>query len=341
MPDLTRMPQLNTMLSDLGLGTLVPDEVTTFAGRNHNWAGTTDAGVRVFVKHIGGDAPDASTRLRRAVTVEMSAHNLAVPRCFGWDEDAGLVVYELLSPARTGARLAADDEFDDHLAAEAGALVAALHSARLDCDRAPAFPPIEPLESLPWQSFAVASGAELELWRILQADHDMVPALRRLHAEQDTAARTPTHCDLRLDQFIASRGRLYLTDFEELRLADPARDVGAFAGEWLYHSIFHLDGAAAELSHDEIVDVATAEFERVRPRVVAFWRAYVAAMGGVAAGLAGRATAFAGWHQFTRVFAKANTAARLSPLDRALAGIGRMAVLAPDRFVAAIGLDTA
>ncbi|MEV4319546.1 class V lanthionine synthetase subunit LxmK [Actinocrispum sp. NPDC049592] len=335
-PDLDRMPQLNAMLTSLGLGTLAPDSVTTFAGRNHNWAGTTDAGIRVFVKQIGGDANDASIRLRRAITVKTS--HLAVPRCLGWDDKTRLMVFELLTPASNGARLAADGEFGNGLARQAGRLIAALHGARLPVERADAYPPVEPLESLSWQAFAHATGAELELWRILQSDGSMIPAVRRLHAEQQAATPTPVHCDLRLDQFLACEGRLYLTDFEELRLADPARDIGAFAGEWLHHSVIQIGGATAELSHEDIVDLATAEFERVRPLISAFWRAYVTGLDRPDGTLVRRATVFAGWHQFTRAFAKAHKRSRLSALDRATVGIGRLAMLDPDGFADAIGL---
>jgi thiamine kinase-like enzyme len=335
-PDLDRMPQLNAMLTNLGLGVLAPDSVTSFAGRNHNWAGTTNAGVRVFVKHIGGDVIDASIRLRRAISVRTS--HLAVPRCLGWDENTRLMVFELLTPASTGAQLATDGDFDDGLARQAGRLIAALHGTSLSVERAHAHPPIEPLESLPWPAFVRATGAELELWRILQSDENMIPALRRLHAEQQAAVPAPVHCDLRLDQFLACAGRLYLTDFEEVRLADPARDIGAFAGEWLHHAVSQIGGAAAELSHEDIVELAAAEFERARPLISAFWRAYVAGIDRPHSALARRATAFAGWHQFERVFAKAHMRSRLSAMDRAAAGVGRLAILRPDSFADVIGL---
>jgi thiamine kinase-like enzyme len=335
-PDLDRMPQLNAMLTNLGLGTLAPDSVTTSAGRNHNWAGTTSAGTRVFVKHIGGDAQDASIRLRRAISVETS--HLAVPRCLGWDENTRLMVFELLTPASTGAQLATDGTFDNGLARQAGKLIAALHSAGLSVDRAHAHPPIEPLESLPWQTFVQATGAELELWRILQSDESMIPALRRLHAEQQAAVPTPVHCDLRLDQFLACDGRLYLTDFEELRLADPARDIGAFAGEWLTHAVTQIGGATTELSHEDILELSSAEFERARPLISAFWQAYVTGTGRSDSTLARRATAFAGWHQFERAFANAHTRSRLTALHRAMVGVGRLAILRPDSFADAIGL---
>jgi hypothetical protein len=338
--------RLNSTLTGLGLGTLTEDAVRSFAGRNPNWAGTTSTGARVFVKHISGDARAATVRLRRAITVETERladrFGLVTPRCLGWDANARLIVFELLTPARTGAELAAAGEFGDHRAEQAGRLVAALHSASLagGGQPAPPFPAPAPLESLSWPEFASATAAELELWRILQNDAALPAALRRLHLAQERAVPAPTHCDLRLDQFIEHGGQLYLTDWEELQLADPARDVGAYAGEWLYHAITRLDAGHADLSHEDVVDLAAEEFAEVRPRIRAFWRTYVHAVGRADPDLAVRAAAFAGWHQFTRAFAGAHASSRLSVIDRAAAGVGRTALLAPHQFAEELGLGS-
>jgi hypothetical protein len=337
------IPQLNSTLTSLGLGTLAEDSVESFAGRNPNWAGTTSTGARVFVKHIGGDARAATIRLRRAITVETerlaARFGLVTPRCLGWDEHARLIVFELLTPARTAAELATAGEFGDGMAEQAGRLVAALHSATLTADRpAPPFPAPAPLEALSWREFVSATAAELALWQIVQHDGALTAALHDLRVSQERAALVPTHCDLRLDQFVDHDGRLYLTDWEELQLADPARDIGAYAGEWLHHAVTRLDTGDADLSHTDVIELAAAEFDRVRPRIHAFWRSYLGAVDRADPDLAVRAAAFAGWHQFTRAFAGAHSTSRLSVIDRAAAGIGRTALLAPHQFVDELGL---
>jgi aminoglycoside phosphotransferase (APT) family kinase protein len=337
--DLTR---INQLLVTLGLGILTPAATTTVPGRNHNRVGVTDRGIGVFVKHIGG-TPDSAARLRRVIAIE-TAHRdtrdqLPRPRCLGWDEASGLVVFELLRQARSGSQLAEDGAFDDDLAARAGRLVARLHDspvmARCADPAAPPFPATHALEALSWHELRTATGAELELWRILQQDRNLGAAVRGLGGGAHPTG--PAHCDLRLDQFQLSGGRLYLSDWEELRLADPARDVGAFAGEWLFRSITGLTGEAG-LSHADIVERAVLAFERVRPRITAFWRGYLATSAEPDAELPCRATAFAGWHQFDRLFAVAAERPRLGPVERAVAGIARRALLAPDEFAAALGL---
>jgi hypothetical protein len=344
--DLQWIPRLNDTLTGLGLGTLAEDSVQSFAGRNPNWAGTTSTGAQVFIKHIGGDERAAADRLRRAVAVETdrlaSRFGLLTPRCLGWDADARLIVFELLTPARTGAELARDGEFGIGTAEQAGRLVAALHSARLTAGQpAPPFPALASLATLTWQEFASATAAELELWRILQTDAALPAALHDLHLAQERTAPVPVHCDLRLDQFLDHGGLLYLTDWEELKLADPARDIGAYAGEWLRHAITQLDAAEAALSHEDVVDLTAGEFARVRAHITAFWRSYADSAGRVDEDLAVRAAAFAGWHQFIRAFAGAHASSRLSAVDRAAVGIGRTALLAPGDFVVELGLGGA
>lgn len=339
-------PHLNNTLTSLGLGTLAEDSVRSFAGRNPNWAGTTSTGVQVFVKHIGGDARAATVRMRRAITVETeqlaTRFGLVTPRCLGWNSHARLIVFELLTPARTGAELALDGEFDNGMAEQAGQLVAALHSARLTAGQlAPPFPALSPFAALSWREFASATAAELELWRILQDDAALSAALHELHLGQERVTSVPAHCDLRLDQFVDHGRQLYLTDWEELQLADPARDIGAYTGEWLHHAITRLDAGETDLSHEDVVDLTAAEFARVRPRIAAFWRSYVNAVGRVDEDLAVRAAAFAGWHQFTRAFSGAHVSARLSAIDRAAVGIGRTALLTPGEFVEELGLGGA
>jgi hypothetical protein len=51
-----------------------------------------------------------------------------------------------------------------------------------------------------------------------------------------------------------------------------------------------------------------------------------------------RATAFAGWHLFDRTLAVASQSGRLSPVHLAAAGVGRQALLTPERYAATVGL---
>jgi aminoglycoside phosphotransferase (APT) family kinase protein len=331
---------VDSLLVELGLGAL-DTTPRTYAGRHRNWGGTTLSGTEVFVKRIVPGTSEADRRFRRLVTLE-SADWMPVPRprCLGWDAEAGLLVYELITPARDGRRLADDGDFDEATADRLGRLVAKLHDAAsppwLDVS-APRLPPLGELEALPLEVYRNACAAELELWCLLQRDDALIAALRQLCSTPGTV-RTPVHCDLRLDQFVIDGSDVRLVDWDELRLADPARDIGAFVGDWLFRSTLGIADPDAAPDHGATVAKGAARFAAVRPLVLSFWRAYREVRREPDADLGRRAAAFAGWHQLDRVLAAAEGQSRLLPVERAAAGIGRALVLDPGRFAATLGL---
>lgn len=268
------------------------------------------------------------------------------PRCLGWDLDAGLLAFDFLPDARSGADLAAADEFGEDLAEHAGLAIGALHGLTGVGAGAPTDPPVLPsaelLDGLPLAVFAACSAAELDVWRLMQQDRPLVAAIDGLLGRQAAVPHVPAHCDLRLEQFLLAKDTLHVCDWEEFRLADPARDVGSFAGEWLHRAVIGMADQGRRLgetaSHAEIVSQIAAGIDRVRPLTAAFWSGYRMARPDTDAGLAGRAAAFAGWHLFDRMLAAARRAPRLSGLDRAAAGIGRMILLSPAEFTGTLGL---
>ncbi|WP_158634104.1 class V lanthionine synthetase subunit LxmK [Amycolatopsis sp. WAC 04169] len=331
---------VNSLLAELGLGPL-DTTPRTYGGRHRNWAGTTVSGTGVFVKRIVPGTLEADRRIRRLIALE-SADWVPVPRprCLGWDPKTGLLVYELVTPARDGRQLADDDDFDETIADRMGRLVAKLHDAAsppwLDVS-SPRLPPLGEMDALPLEVYRNACAAELELWRLLQKDEALIAALRHLSAIPETL-HTPTHCDLRLDQFVIDGSDVQLVDWDELRLADPARDIGAFVGEWLFRSTLGIAPPDAAPDHGAIVARGAARFAAVRPLILSFWQAYREIRREPDTDLGRRSTAFAGWHQLDRVLAAAEGQSRLLPVERAAAGIGRALVLDPGRFAATLGL---
>lgn len=376
-------PEVNEFLDSLGLGRLADGEVTAYPGRNDNWVGTTSRGVGVFVKRVAASREEAARRIRRSAALDAVIRRaeqpeLRTPGLLGRDESRHLVAYELLDGVSTGAELAAAGQFDDELARRAGRLTGLLHNAPYDgVDPAPdTTPPVLPdlsmNEALPLPMFMSLTFAEVNLWGLVQRDEVLVAGLRDLRRREQHVPHRPVHCDLRLDQFLRTDdGHLYLTDGEEFRLADPARDVGAFAGEWLYQAVIGIPGAGAEgangpgadgpradgpgadgpeadgassrgigvePSHDDVVVRGSRNLAGLRPRIEAFWAGYRSVCEEADAELAVRATAVAGWHLIDRALASAAKNARLLALTRAAMGIGRTALADPERFVAALGL---
>ncbi|MFD3870874.1 class V lanthionine synthetase subunit LxmK [Streptomyces sp. NPDC058623] len=364
--DLDGVPEVDALLRRLGTGPFDRADLTALPGRNDTWAGRTTDGARVFVKRLTGPPQDVRARMGRALAYERivadaPADVLRGPALLGSDPDAGLLAFDYLQDARSGAELMADQEFTPELAHRAGLALGRLHARpvgpRDDLERStPVLPSPELLEALPAAVFEELSGAELETWRLLQNDAPLIAAVHRLLADERAAPRAPAHCDLRMDQFLITGrpgpdSRLHVADWEEFRLADPARDVGGFAGEWLHRAVHDIvttrgdaDTAAfagLSMTRETVLARGAEKLTRLRPVVQEFWRGYREARPDADPGLAERATAFAGWHLLDRLLAGAARSNRLLGIERAAAGIGRTALLDPARFTHVVGLGDA
>jgi aminoglycoside phosphotransferase (APT) family kinase protein len=349
--DIAEVPAIDELLTELGVGTLRRDTIKSVMGRNNNWIGTTETDCDVFIKQLNG--PDCGARLDRSAHIAgVGEQTMHMPRLLGVDIDEALIALEFLPDAQTAAELARTSELSEEVCAEAGRQIAHLHRLPpegFDVSEHP-LPPVEALDGLFMSYYVRASAAELDMWRLLQHDVELTVALREMR-RADVASpeiRTPIHGDLRLDQFLVSGERLYLSDFEEARLGDPARDIGAFAGEWLFLAAAALPSSLAEslpvgksASHAQIVATGVSEIERRNPLVRAFLRSYLDARPEARDDLTliRRATSYAGWHMLDRMLAGAGNSNRLSAVSKAAAGIGRTLLLTPEEFTSTLGLD--
>jgi hypothetical protein len=345
-------PDVVAFLERMSIGTLTDDRVSSFPGRNDIWAGVTSVGVPVFVKRVNGEEADVRRRLDRMAVMAGALQDHPVvrtPRCLGIDLGGGLAAFELLEEAVTAAELIAESEFGEDVAFEAGAMVGALHRLAppdllAEDTSDPPLPPTGGLDAIPLQLFFASSGAELDVWRIIHNDRTLVDATKRLREWERQSVRTVVHGDLRLDQFLRHNGEIHLADWEECRVADPARDIGAFVGELLYRSVLGMVSSKhtgdRELTEDDVVANGVREFELLVPLIAAFWDAYRQARPAAVADeqLAVRAVAFAGWHMFDRAWASGIFRPRLGPLERAAVGVGRTALINPTALIATMGL---
>ncbi|MFJ9839086.1 class V lanthionine synthetase subunit LxmK [Kitasatospora sp. NPDC101155] len=354
--ELSRAPEVGELFERLGLGGF-GEIVTSHSGRNDNWAGVTSTGARVFVKRhgeFGGgglNGFDRALSFEKAVADRPVSAELRYPAVLGHDRESRLVAFEWLEDARSGADLAFDGGFGEDLSEQAGRCVGHVHDLDVGDtgidDSVPPMPPVGVLDSLTLSQWVESSGAQLKAWALLQLDPDLAVALRELRAAEASAGLRPGHCDLRLDQFLVVDEVLHLTDWEEFRLADPARDVGSFAGEWLYQAVkaipAALDAEGGEplehgYTHEAVVAQGVRELERLRPRIEAFCRGYREVRGEPEVGLAERAARYAGWHLIERMIAAATRRSRVAALDLGAAGIGRSILLKPAAFIGVLGL---
>ncbi|MFF0560638.1 class V lanthionine synthetase subunit LxmK [Streptomyces sp. NPDC020472] len=345
--------EVDDFLVRLGLGTLAgqPDR-RSLPGRNTNVSGTTDTGRGVFVKKLEGPPDVVATRIRQCLAFEQLLRQspepgLSSPRCLGSDPASQLMVFELVEDAVTAVELVKNRELTDDLARSLGRTVGHLHSLPVDRLRqterkTPLLPSTELLDGIPMALFEASSAAELQVWNLLQNDAPLADALRVLLAREARAEPVAAHCDLRLDQFLMSGDRVHLTDLEEFQAGDAARDLGGVVGDLLHRAV--LDAATAEdpdreaaPSRERMLAQVTSGIRAARPSIRAFWDGYLERRPGAVA-LAARVVAFAGWHLLDRLLAGARTAPRLAALPRAAAGIGRRALITPEKFVLTLGL---
>ncbi len=354
--DLDEVPSVDALLVELGTGPFVRDSLTAPVGRNDSWVGATTSGRKVFVKHLLGPEADVRARMRRLLSFERFAEGLPTavlrgPTFLGADEAEALVAYDCVEGARSGAELMIDETFPADLAENIGQAIGLLHEAPVaefeEFDQSwPTHPPLGFLQGLPLPVFESLSFAELQGWRLMQTDEALVGAVGELREREKEAPRVPSHCDLRVDQFLVTGDDFLVTDWEEFRLADPARDVGAFAGEWLHRSILDIVTTRGdsvfqdiELTHEAVLSRGVQKMQRLLPLVRAFWHGYRQVRPGMDAALATRATAYAGWHLLDRLMAGASRTSRLSGIERAAAGIGRAALITPEKFAPTLGFE--
>lgn len=359
--DLDQNPAVERFLGELGYGVFVRSALTAPFGRNDVWAGPTSSGEHVFVKRLTGSLPDVAARMDRLhafqrVFAAQPGHSpgaapLEAPEYLGRDVEHGLVAYRMVTGATGGASHVVAQTFDDDMARRVGGAVAAIHrmtvpaDVRLD-DSLPNLPSLDLVNGLPLEVYENISNGELEAWRLQQNDLELVRALSALRWSEAGARRTPAHCDLRADQLLFSGGRVLVADWEEFRLADPARDVGGFAGEWLHRSVLDIvtsrgaatDFADVALDHEAVLRKGVATLQSLRPRIEHFWAGYRAGVDWADEDFAARAAAFAGWHMLDRLIAGSAYRGLLSGIERAAAGIGRIILIDPRKFVSAIGL---
>ncbi|MFF1279603.1 class V lanthionine synthetase subunit LxmK [Streptomyces sp. NPDC058299] len=355
---MTVIDEARQVTERLGLGSFQPSDETPRGGRNESVTGTTSRGGEVFVKKLKGQ--HSKHRLQKLISFEETCRlhlppALRTPDCLGWDAASSVVVFRWLKAAKSGHALAASGSFTDDLAHRCGALLAAVHAVPPDI-----LTPVarleqpNPFKALSLSYYEQASGGELEVWRVLHQNDHVVASVDSLHEKSAQAEHTLIHADLRLDQFLVDQEGPLLCDWEEWDVDDPAHDIGAFAGEWLYRAVLGMNTARpaeseddvlpaaghASTAHARVMDRGLSRLAMARDKVAAFWAGYSSTLKSPAVSVAERATGYAGWHLLERVLSGAELRPQLNTLDRMLLGIGSTALRSPQKFVKVIGLGS-
>lgn len=348
--------------ADFGALTAAPRRDAGLPGRNTNQIVATERGS-YFVKLLGHG--ERSRRVQNSLGYDRFVRANAgldlprSPRCLLAEPEHGLLIFEQITDAESGAALMVEERFDTALAHRLGAQLAHLHQAPATAaaGRLTSWPSPNPavLEGLPLHLVGELTGGELKAYGLLQSDPEVVRSLRDLAQQCATAEPTPVHGDLRVDQLLIGRTdptsatpdapTLWVIDWEEFGLADPARDTGTFLGEWLYRTILDIptsrgDGVALPDAVDtgDIVGRGYAKLQRLSPIVTQFWRGY-REQRPIGRDFTERTARLIGWHLLDRFMAGSSMSATLPAIHRAAAGVGRAALLNPNGVIELLGLE--
>ena len=351
---------VDTLLRTAGRDAVDPSTARVLSGRNNNFSVYTRAGDPLFVKQfeLPSDAAVATTATNLAQTLAFEryreAHHqtlagLGAPELVAADEAAALVIYTLIPDVLSLAEVADTGDLTARHLHDVGAALGALHAGPVT-EQVPTvrhrLPPSGAFVAINQLSWAMASAAELEAWALLQSDQGLIDGVTELRRREDTGDNaTPIHGDLRLDQVLVSPTAVHVTDFEDFRVGDPARDLGSLLGELAYRAIlgiikdtdasFTLD---VEFTHEEIVERGARELDITIPLLTALWAGYRTVPGRADPTLGERSVAWLGWHMFDRLLASSKDRNKLLSVHRAAAGIGRAVLLTPARYVETFGL---
>jgi hypothetical protein len=343
-------------LEDMGLGRLSHEGLDARAGRNPNWVGTTTSGRRVFVKLIRGLG--AGDRIRREAAMHAllervgPERRIATTHLLGVDATRGVFVFDALEGVTTMVRHLIDWDAQPVTYEALGRAVAAVHALPVREATAAGIreePFGEPNRqfavAIPEQAYAMLSYGMLDFYRLVQRDVALREPIDLIHA--GGRDRAVIHGDLRGDQVVrfpdAPQQPLVL-DFEDVRIGDPARDVGALVGEVLRAVIITTstsdeEGQPLRPAAAPIERIVAAALERMADGAPLL-RALRVGYGDIARwspDFPERVLRVAGWHLFDRALATAQHSVAISVRDKAGAGIGRRLLLEPSRFAAALG----
>jgi thiamine kinase-like enzyme len=338
----------NTVLHSLtGLGYEVSDN-TEFRGKmGRNISGTVHfTDTTIFVKNIRGmDGHGRFDRSRAFDTCGIKPSSpFNTPKLLHADRDSLTVIHEFIDDADSLGESFLSGEVTDGRLADIAATLAAFHcSYPKDVEQAQRTPPPIP----PWGRNAVhievvegATSGYLDVWRIIQGDNELRVALQRLvTGEYDPR---PIHGDLRMDQFLAAGSTIWMIDWEEFRLGDPARDIGSLAGELLYSRMRRLtertDNSSAPLTESDILRNGAELIDLAKKDISLLWKSYVHNTTTMDEHLATRSAKYIGWQLFDRALATGSYFGRISASDRAIAGIGRSLILHGAAYLSVVGL---
>lgn len=348
-PDIEK--KISHLFSFEEYGDIVSITQPSFSGRNASWIIEYRSETKFFVKKIDAAVAGEKAFSRSAAFARFAEEHDAYvprsPRLVAKDSSTGLLIFEMCD-GESLAQLLIDEKVPCDFSTKVGEQLARLHSGPTD-DLENSNPPSPPeqmlVEGVPYRRYIKFSLAELSLWKQLQEDKELIQKIVELRRNEYNNLSAPIHGDLRLDQFQMHQGQFAILDWEEFGRGDPARDLGTFAGEWIYRAI--LDSVTTRGGSNPPPEEfnTTSANQRIAerlaymiPQINMMWKAYgETTKNSLDSDLSYRAVSHLGWHLLDRTLARAPYIAKLPGIERAAAGIGRQILLNPNSYIQTLG----
>ncbi len=239
--------------------------------RNRNFQVAVGRAKGYFVKQARlRTTLDVEAEIYRCVRERPLARHLPLLR--DYDRRRGVLALQLVTRGDDlGDLLIRRGRISRRVAAELGRAVAAIHQSTARLLLPPTIPWVLSLPRPPTEFVSDLSAGNIELLRIVQQSTPLCRELTRL--SRAWRGRSLVHNDLRLDNFVLSRQKVRIVDWELAGWGEPAWDVGCLLAEFLTHWIRSIEFVPGR-TPGQMVGGARLPLMRLQPAIGSFWLAY-------------------------------------------------------------------
>ncbi|USK17601.1 phosphotransferase [Bacillus velezensis] len=190
-----------------------------------------------------------------------------------------------------------------------------------------------PVLALEIEEYANCTGAELELFSLLQHDDELLNALFNHYNDKENMMGM-CHGDIRLDQFLYDGEKVWIIDFEEFHYGDILRDLAGLIGCIFFEALLKTFSSSIQDSSEpkeidkDFVERGKTYLDNCESVMHSAFKAYQDTVSYKVDKK--RLVINIGWFVIERIMSRAKFSFRLSAMDKAILGVGRQAILYPE-----------
>ncbi|UQS84132.1 phosphotransferase [Bombilactobacillus thymidiniphilus] len=306
-------------------------------GRNDSTLEQTVDGIKVIKKILVGTQKDKFRRINNIIKFDEFLNdglNINSPKLISYDKSDFSVMHKWIDNSINLEDLLNEDvDYFSKYINDAMFIISQINNLPLQNKNNISVDPVHsPLIALTVEEYSHSTGAELELFSIIQHDSKLIKALS---CRSKNVQQGYHHGDLRLDQFLVdNKGNLYIIDLEEFNVGDVWLDLAGFIGSILFSSLLKtFSTSSSDANTDKEIDYSFMErgknnLSEIKPLLIKSIDSY-SSYTNRAIDLENLAIDI-GWFVIERVISRSKFTFRLSEVDKAIAGVGRQAIVYPE-----------